>query len=211
MRVMVLVAHLDDEVLGCGGYIPKLTKDSHEVHMVFLTEGVLHPPKRNDNREASFAVAELLGVQRQHVYHLGLKNQRFDEYTIIDVNKKIESLSIDPEMLISTSAIDVNGDHRFTFNCALVIARPLKKRIRFLTMELLSSTEWGHEPFQPNYYVDITDTLDLKIRAMKLYQDQLMPFPHPRSLEGIEYKARTRGMEVGYQAAEAFHVVRWFE
>ena len=211
MKVMVLVAHLDDEVLGCGGYLPKLAADGHEVHMVFLTEGVLHPPKVSDNREVSVRVSELLGVRREHVYHVGLKNQRFDDYTLIDVNKKIEALGVEPDMILTTSPTDANNDHRVTFNCALVVARPIKKPIRLVTMEILSSSEWGREPFAPNFYADISGTLELKLQAMEMYRDQVMPFPHPRSLEGIRYKAYARGMEVGYQAAEAYHIIRWFE
>lgn len=211
MRIMVLVSHLDDEVLGCGGYIPKLVQQGHEVHMVFLTEGILHPPKVSDNREVSFVVSDLLGVKRDHVYHLGLRNQRFDDYTIIDVNKKIETLQLEPDMILTNSPTDANNDHQFTFNCALVIGRPIRKPVRLLTMEVLSSSEWGREPFAANFYVDITDTLEIKIRAMKMYRDQVMPFPHPRSLEGIRYKAYARGMEVGYPAAEAYHIIRWFE
>lgn len=211
MRVMVLVSHLDDEVLGCGGYIPKLVEQGHEVYMVFLTDGILHPPKVSDNREASFVVSEMLELKRNHVYHLGLKNQRFDEYTIIDINKKIEALQIEPDMILTNSPTDANSDHQLTFNCALVIGRPIKKPVRLLTMELLSSSEWGREPFAPNFYVDITDTIERKIQAMQMYRDQVMPFPHPRSVEGIRYKAYARGMEVGYHAAEAYHIIRWFE
>lgn len=211
MNVLVLVSHLDDEVLGCGGYIPKLVKQGHEVHVVFLTEGVLHPPKTSDNRVVSFEVSELLGLKRDRVHHLGLKNQRFDEYTLIDINKMVEALEVDPDMILTNSPSDANTDHRFTFNSALVIGRPIKKPVRLVTMEVLSSSEWGPEPFAPNFYADITDTLEIKIRAMAMYRDQVMEFPHPRSLEGIRHKAHARGMEAGFRAAEAFHIVRWFE
>lgn len=211
MKVMVLVAHLDDEVLGCGGWVPKLVREGHDVHMVFLTEGILHPPKTNDNREASLRVSESLGLTRDRVYHLGFKNQRYDTYALIDINKKVESLRIEPDLIISTSPTDANNDHRVVFNCALVMARPIRKPVRLVTMEILSSSEWGREPFAPNYYVDITDTLELKVQAMAMYADQVMPFPHPRSLDGIRHRAHARGMEVGYRAAEAYHIIRWFE
>lgn len=211
MTVMVLVAHLVIEVLGCGGYLPKLAREGHEVHVVFCTEGILHPPKTNDNREASFRAAQRLGLRREHVHHLGFKNQRFDEYARIDINKRVEALNLAPDLVLTTSPGDANNDHRVVFDCALVLARPIRKPVRLLTMEILSSSEWGHEPFAPNFYVDITDTLDLKIEAMSEYADQVMAFPHPRSLEGIRHKAYARGTEVGFRAAEAYRIIRWFE
>lgn len=77
-------------------------------------------------------------------------------------------------------------------------------------MEILSSSEWSYPPFHANYYIDISDTIDMKIEAFSKYTKQILQYPHPRSPEVVRIKAQQRGAEVGYQYAEAFHIVRWF-
>ncbi|MFO7872562.1 MAG: PIG-L deacetylase family protein [Candidatus Undinarchaeales archaeon] len=210
MKVMILVAHVDDEVLGCGGYVPKLIKEGHEVHTVFLTDGKLHPPKEIDNKPDAIKASKELGIKEEHLHFIGLLNQEFDKYSIIEINKKIEALNLNPDMVITNSPDDVNNDHKIAYKCASIIARPIKKQIKFLTCEVLSSVEWGRKPFNSNYYVNIKDTLDTKLKAMSMYKNELREFPHPRSLEGIKIKAKQRGMEVGLEAAEAYNIIRWF-
>ncbi len=210
MKVMILVAHVDDEVLGCGGYVPKLIKEGHEVHTVFLTDGKLHPPKKINNKPDAIKASKEIGVEETNLHFIGLMNQEFDKYSIIEINKKIEALKLEPDMVITNSPDDINNDHKIAYKCASIIARPIKKQIKFITCEVLSSVEWDRKPFNANYYVDIKDTLKTKIRAMNMYKNELREFPHPRSLEGIKIKAKQRGMEVGLEAAEAYNIIRWF-
>jgi LmbE family N-acetylglucosaminyl deacetylase len=93
---------------------------------------------------------------------------------------------------------------------ARVAARPVPGQSvkKILAYEALSETEWGFEPFVPNVYEDITDTLEAKMGAMKAYEEELKAFPHPRSLEAIEALAKKRGSEVGVFRAEAFMLIR---
>ena len=129
---------------------------------------------------------------------------------MLEINRKIEELNLEPDLIITHAPIDVNRDHQITFESALIVGRSITKQIDILSCEVLSSSEWADMPFHANYYVNIEHTLDLKLKAMEAYKYELRSFPHPRSLEGIRYKAYQRGMEVGWKAAEAYHVVRWF-
>lgn len=210
MKVVVLCAHPDDEVLGCGGWIAKLVRDEHPVSVIFTTDGVRHPPARIDNRPDAFEALGVLGVDRDDVRFLGLPMMRSDGQVLRDYTPELEPLVKDADLLIVPSKDDLNVDHVFAYNLGLICCRPIKRQVKIVSMEILSSSEWGDTPFQPNLYVDISATLELKIAALSRYTNEAMEYPHPRSPEGLRIKAQQRGLEVGYRYAEAFKIVRWF-
>ena len=119
-----------------------------------------------------------------------------------------------PSVVYTTHRGDNNQDHRAVFQATMVACRSfaIPKVPRVLCYEVLSSTEqappFPEAAFQPNFYVNIREVLPKKLQAMQAYRSQLRPFPHPRSLEGIEVLAKRRGMEAGFHAAEAFMVIR---
>ncbi|MCS3648570.1 PIG-L deacetylase family protein [Salinibacter ruber] len=211
MNIVLYVSHVDDEILGAGGLIPKMISADHEVHIVYVTDGLLHPPKDVDNRPKAIRSAEILGVKKENVHFLGFRNQRFDDHALVDVNKKFEDLNINYDIIITNEVTDVNQDHWVAFRSAMVVGRSIDSQVGILTCEVISSSEWGDSQFDPNFYVDITSTLDKKIDAMKEIDTEVESWPHPRSEKGIRTKARQRGMEVGLDAAEAFRMVRWFD
>jgi LmbE family N-acetylglucosaminyl deacetylase len=209
MQVVAYLAHADDEVLGCGGLLAKMAAHGHRVSVVLATDGVVKRDEASDNSSAARQAAKILGVS--DLFFLGFPDQRFDEFPIIDFNRAFDKLGLAPDLLITHSDHDVNHDHTMVFRSASVVGRPLKKRIKVLACETLSSTEWGYRPFAASLYVDISDFVSKKIEAMRVYDKELRRFPHPRSLEGVEIKAKQRGLEVGLAAAEAYQVLRWFE
>ena len=152
---------------------------------------------------------EMLGVHRDNVYRLDLKNQRFDEYTLIDINKKIEKIRLDPDIIISPTPHDANYDHTVVFRATLVQARPIGKSVCHLSMETLSSTEWGGVPFNPGLYIPVSERdIEEKMAALELFKEEIRPLPHPRNPESVKIKAQQRGVEAGVLYAEAFEVVR---
>jgi LmbE family N-acetylglucosaminyl deacetylase len=209
-KVVVLCAHPDDEVLGCGGWIAKLARHEHQVSVIFTTDGVRHPPASKDNRADAFEALALLSVQPDDVRFLGLPMMRSDGQVLRDFTPEVEELVTDADLLIVPSKDDLNVDHVFAYNLGLICCRPIRRQVNIVSMEILSSSEWGDQPFQPNFYVDISETLDLKIAALTRYTHEIRQFPHPRSPEALRIKAQQRGLEVGYRYAEAFKVIRWF-
>jgi LmbE family N-acetylglucosaminyl deacetylase len=134
----------------------------------------------------------------------------------LDIVKKVESVieNIRPNIIYTHFPYDLNIDHRITFQAVLTVCRPqpnfnVKNIFAF---ETLSSTEWqikdAGNMFLPNKYNNITDFIEKKIEIIKVYQDEIKEFPHPRSIDGIMTLAKYRGMEVGYRYAEAFQVIR---
>ena len=130
-----------------------------------------------------------------------------------ELNEAISKVvnEVNPDILYIPHKGDLNKDHRLVFESCLVATRPANHKIeRILSYETLSETEWGQsiEPFTPNVYIDISDTIKTKIEAMKAYKSELKWYPHPRSLEIIEALAKKRGSEVGVKFAEAFMLIR---
>ena len=165
-------------------------------------------------RDCSRQVADLLGITELFLYDL--PDNRFDTIPLLDVIKIIEELieRLQPEVIYTHHGGDLNIDHAITQRAVLTATRPvvgcpIKKIYAF---EVPSSTEWSfgqfQSAFQPNVFVDITDTLETKIKAMAVYESETRLFPHPRSFEAIRNIARRRGSMVGLKASEAFMLVR---
>lgn len=220
--ILVVAAHPDDEVLGCGGTMARLSAD-HTVYAAILGEGMSSRYERREEadpgrldalRQASRRVAAMLGVRE--VFLLGLPDNRFDELATLDVVKKVEDLvgRLQPRVIFTHHPGDLNIDHAITFRAVLTATRPVPAcPVREVyAFEIPSSTEWAfqrYEPvFRPNVFVDIARTIDVKLTAMQAYESESRPFPHPRSVEALRAIARRWGSVVGVEYAEPFELVR---
>lgn len=217
MRVLVISAHPDDEVLGCGGTIAYHASKGDVVSVLVVTRGIseLFPPSQvEQTRKELQAANAILGVKSTHF--LDFPAPKLDivpEYMLADA--MLNHLRIfQPNVIYLPHQNDLHIDHRRVFSATMVAARPTNSLsvLRLLCYETLSETEWGSplgsSVFVPTVYVNITDFLEKKLQAMACYQSQLREFPHPRSHTAIEALARFRGSTVGVSAAEAFMLVR---
>ena len=223
MKILIVAAHPDDEVLGCGGTIARLAQDGHEVRIAILGEGIasryVSPEKEEGGliaelHERSHDVGQQLSVRE--VLSFDLPDNRFDTVPLLDIVKMIESLvdKQQPSVVYTHHGGDLNIDHQVTHRAVLTATRPQQtcsvKEI--YAFEVPSSTEWAFQQFEPvfcpNVFVDITETLEIKLRAMQLYESEARPFPHPRSPEALRAIAHRWGSTVGLKAAEAFQLIR---
>jgi N-acetylglucosamine malate deacetylase 1 len=213
--VLVLAAHPDDEVLGCGGSIAKLARAGARVHVGFLADGVTArggaPTTELESRRAAARRAgEVLGVTSMSFGDF--PDNRMDTVALLDVIKVIEALIAThrPDTVFAHHGGDVNVDHRRIHEAVSAACRPQSGHpVRtLLSFEVASSTEWqlpgAAMPFLPNWFVDISATLDLKLAALEAYAGELREWPHPRSRRGVTCLAQWRGATVGVDAAEAF-------
>ena len=224
-RLLIIAAHPDDEVLGCGGTIARFADLGVEVRIVFLAEGVtarFDPPefetdevqaairRRNEN---AFKAGALLGVDRQSIFLNQRHCCRLDQVPQIDLVKEIESHIRDfgPTVLMTHAAADTNVDHGVVHRAVLTATRPLGlPRLRtILAFEVLSSTEWNPTaPFPATAFYDIEGTIDRKIGALRAYGDEMREPPHPRSEHAIRGLAAFRGAQGGFVYAEGFSLIR---
>lgn len=199
MKVLVVAAHPDDEILGIGGTVAKHSSKGDEVYVLVLGEGKASrgetkKEELEELKEEAKEANKILGVKE--IFFEGLPDNSFDSVPLLEIIKKIERYveKIDPEIIYTHYGEDLNIDHRLTFQAVLTAARPLPgSKIKLLAVfETLSSTEWAEEEkaFVPNLYSEISDNLDKKLDAMSKYKSELREFPHPRSLEGIKVLAK---------------------
>lgn len=219
--LLVLAAHPDDEVLGCGGTIARLAEQGAEVHVAFLADGVSArgvstsaSPELAARRAAAEAACGILGVKS--LSFGDFPDNRMDTVALLDVIQPIEALlgKHRPATVLTHCAGDVNVDHRRIHEAVAAACRPQRGHpvSSILCFEVPSSTEWrlpgSSGAFLPNWFVDISVSFDRKLAALQAYAAELREWPHPRSLRGVEHLARWRGATIGVEAAEAFMLGR---
>ena len=217
MEVLVVAAHPDDEVLGVGGTVSKHVKQGDNVYICIVAEGGTISYEKNlceVLKESALNSAKILGVRE--VVFLGFPEQKLDRVSVTDINQSIEKtiVRISPRVLYTHHYGDLNKDHQIVFEATMVAARPFSRSPikRILSYEVPSSTGWRgpskEEAFIPNIYVDIKETFDKKLEAMKQYKTEIREYPHPRSIKALEAIAQNRGTEAGLELAEAFVLIR---
>ena len=216
-KVLVVAAHSDDEVLGCGGTLLRHVARGDEVHLIFLTNGV---GARGSDYGADARSGACLNVMKtigvSSFRQFDFPDNQLDKVPLLQIVQKIEEFikSITPDILYTHYTGDLNVDHRICSHAVLTACRPLPQtnHLQIHAFEVLSSTEWSAtSDFSPTHYINIEDYLADKKKLMVMYGDELKNFPHPRSLEAIDALAKWRGATVGFNAAEAFMVMqsRW--
>ncbi|MPZ62113.1 MAG: PIG-L family deacetylase [Propionibacteriales bacterium] len=219
MRVLTVAAHPDDETLGAGGTMAWHTSRGDEVWVCILTDGVT---SRHDRvalqEECARRACETLGVTK--VVFVGLPDQRLDAIRMLNVITPIEECvrELQPDVVLTHFGGDVNEDHRIVARATMVATRPVagSSVSRVCSFEVPSSTDWAPpipgSVFAPNLYVDISETLETKLTAMKAYADtyhsEVRPYPHPRSVEALTAYAQRHGVASGLLAAEPFMLLR---
>ena len=217
MKVLVIAAHMDDEVLGLGGAIAKHVVAGDDVTVCIVCKRA-YDHQFDDKiikqeKIAARQAASILGYR--NIHFLDLRDELLDERlsdVIIPLEKCV--FKVEPDVVYTHHRADSNQDHRAVFQASLVTCRAIAQYgvPRLFSYEVPSSTDqvppFQEYAFQPNFYVNITDFLERKIDAMKAYHRELREFPHPRSAKGIRVLAEKRGMEIGFQAAEAFFLLR---
>lgn len=213
-RILIVAAHPDDECLGSAGTIARMIMDGAEARTLFLGYG------RDRNAEESFAfvsqirkAGKILGIQGEDWIANCPPDNQFDSVPLLSIVKEIEKAIewYQPNTIFTHYERDLNIDHQIAYRAVVTATRPiLGQTVREIySFEIPSSTEWAFPlSFSPDVFWDIDETLDQKIAALDCYREELRLYPHPRSIDGIEYLAGYRGLQCGCEYAEAFKTVR---
>lgn len=225
-RILVVVAHPDDELLGQGATIHKLSSEYGCIcRAVILGEGLTsRSEERNreqweqelkEHKACIHNAAEIIGYDSVGIYDF--PDNRFDSIDLLDIIKAVEKEKEEfkPEVIFTHHGGDLNIDHQKTFEAVMTATRPIKGEIvkTIITFETPSSTEWqaSSDPrkFNPNLFIEISEqNLKAKCDGMEAYKFEKREWPHPRSIEALKLLARRAGVKVGKQYAESFHLVR---
>lgn len=233
MKILVIAAHPDDEILGMGGTIKKYTKSKNKVKIIILATGILARRSNDFKNSTKYDVknsikAKMLKqtkILRQQAKQAGkilgvsdieffdFPDNEMDTVSNLEITKTIEGVieKFNPSIVYTHSSIDVNIDHKMIFNATLTATRPKKNSSieKVYSFEIPSSSEWNFsESFNPNTFVDIEKELSYKIKAMEKYKSEVEKFPHPRSIMALESIAHRWGTVSGFNAAEAFTLIR---
>ena len=220
-RILIIAAHPDDEILGCGGTVSRLVSEGASAFTMILGEGAT---SRDDNRNRDSRIEEIKTLKRniekaneiigvEETFSFDFPDNRFDSVPLLDIVKTIEKVKIrvQPNIVFTHFSNDLNIDHYITNKAVLVATRPMSNEVvkEVYAFEVLSSTEWNFPlSFSPNYFVEITNSLKEKQMAMNVYKGELRKYPHPRSLKAIEINAEYWGTRTGLGKAEAFATLR---
>ena len=219
-RCLVIGAHPDDEVLGCGGLIAANFKTGGVTDVLIVSEGTAAQfdsnPDASARRKAQLSAASSkLGVRK--IFHWNYPDMRLDEVSHIELNSRLHQLLVEGgyEYVFTHHPYDVNLDHQVVFRSTLVATRPTPfSKVRgVFTYFVNSSTEWGvgsiSERLFPNCFLDISEWLETKLDAFSVYEEEVRDYPHPRSLDAIKNRAAVFGSDVGVKSAEAFSLIYW--
>ncbi len=210
--VLVIAAHPDDELLGCGGTVALHTRRGDRVTAVIVCEGesLRYGPGGVGQRDHIDCAARRLGVE--DVRPLALPDQQLDTLPLTAVIARLEAIvrEVRPRVVYCQHGGDVNRDHQLVFQAALVATRPPEQYVETVyAFDTASSTEWAFpRTFTPDTWVDITSTLEAKLEAMACYQSEVRDYPHPRSLRALSHRAHAWGAQACLEAAEVFMTVR---
>jgi len=210
MKILIFATHPDDEILGVGGTICLHKRKEDEIFICVATRP--YQPEWSsgyikEKNKAQKEVDQFLGIERR--FFLNLPTVKLNTVPHGELNKKITDVMrrVNPDVVYAPHGGDLNYDHSLVFRSTLVASRPPNKA-RLLCYETLSETEWGVEQFNPNIWHDISDVIEKKIEAFKIYKTEMKEYPHPRSPEGIRILAQKRGSEICTKYAEAFKLIR---
>lgn len=223
MDILCVVAHPDDEILGVGGTLSRHAAEGDDVHICILSDGVtsrydeVTPEVESEiqqRKNRAERACDKLGVSSVSLHRF--PDNQFDSVPLLEIVKVIEAEidEYDPKIIYTHHYGDLNIDHELTCRAVQTATRPLKESgiERVLAFETLSASEWSipnsRNAFEPTIFTNISDTIESKIEALSVYEDELREPPHPRTIDTVRANARVWGAKSGVNAAEPFELLR---
>lgn len=210
-NILVLAAHPDDETLGCGATISRLSSEGHNIHLMTFTDGVdSRDEKGTQNRNNKLkSISSILGINSFN--HADFPDNQLDVIPLLKICKYIEhNTPFIPDVIFTHHYGCLNIDHVLIYKATLTAFRPqFGHKQRILSYFVPSSTDYNFKNnFNGNVYYDVENFVSNKIKALELYDEEMRPYPHTRSYENIKNLMKVWGSEVGINYAEKFELIR---
>ncbi len=219
-KVLIVAAHPDDEILGCGGAMALHSDKGDKVHVIFMTNGTTSRGAKNrlldeinQRKQSALDACNIVGAQ--HPIFLDFPDNQMDACSMLEITQRLEDVinRIEPEIIYTHHSKDLNIDHQLTHQAVMTACRPQPNNFVYeiYSFEVLSSTEWQtseYLPFIPNVYFDISNQIEKKCKALKFYDNEMRQSPHSRSIDNAIRLNALRGNSVGVDYAEAFILIR---
>lgn len=221
MNYLIVVAHPDDEVLGAGASIYKLSHEGNVVDVCIMSTQAnarAFRPKDDELNDDLNSSSEYLGIHNR--YEGSFPNIEMNTVPHLQLVQFIEKAIVasDADVVITHHPADTNNDHMHTSMACQAAVRLFQRRAEVKPlkalwfMEVPSATEWSVNSalakFTPNTFVEVgKESVDAKIKALSMYRGVMRPYPHPRSEEALTGLAAYRGSQSGCNYAEAFECV----
>lgn len=221
MKYLIVVAHPDDETLGCGASIKKWSSEGADVDVCILcaeAKARAFRPEDNELDDDKNTSTKYLGVNR--IYDGLFPNIEMNTVPHLKLVQFIEAAikESEPDIVITHHPADTNNDHLQTSMACQEAIRLFQRRSEFKPikefwyMEVPSCSEWAINDamnlFRPNCFVEVgKENMMAKCHALSMYRGVMRPYPHPRSAEYIMGLAAVRGSQWNCNYAEAFQVV----
>jgi LmbE family N-acetylglucosaminyl deacetylase len=221
-RTIIIAPHPDDELLGVGGTICKRREEGNEIGWVIMTKlyedyGWTREKIVQRNFEIE-TVREMIGINKSHLYQLEFPTTKLDMVHKGDMVKELSKVISDfkPQEIFLPHSGDAHSDHTRTFetvssSCKWFRASSVRKILSYETLSETESNLDEAKPFNPNYFVNITEYISKKKELLSIYKSEMHDYPFPRSMEAVEALSKYRGAQSGYQNAEAFRLLKCME
>ncbi len=208
MDILIFAAHPDDETLGMGATIKKLSK-KNTIHLCVVTEGAsaqyADPNMIKIRKDACLKSGKILGISTFDF--LEYSDMKLDSVSSLNINQDLEKIvrKYKPKTVYTTPKNDLNKDHQIVFESTLIATRPNSSKVKqVFSYEIPGKTKF---PFVPTIYEDVNKEFGTKIKAFNCYTSEIQKFPNPRSMKSIENLAIQRGIESGLKKAESFELI----
>lgn len=216
-NILAVVAHADDEAIGCGGTLVKHQQQGDSITIIYMTDGVSSRGNSSEDIENRRMMTKRAGKYLNAKLHqFNFPDNEMDQTSLLKIIQSIESVitGTSPDIVYTHHSSDLNVDHRMVHQAVMTAFRPMpnKKTPAIYSFEVNSSTEWNtpnsSNSFTPNFFVDISSQIESKVELLNYYQAEIPDFPHTRSIGSITALATVRGCSVGVSHAEAFMLMR---
>lgn len=217
-NILIVVAHSDDEILGMGATIAKHIDSGDKVYVMSFTDGI--SSRNNNQKQITDRIKSALLVSKmmnfKWIFQGNFPDNALDSISLLEIIKIIEKIKrqINPEIIYTHYYNDLNIDHRIVHQATMTAFRPnnkfTPKKIRLFEVPSSSDSSFtnSHNAFTPNCYIDVKKYYKKKLRALSIYEKEMLKYPNTRSIEAILNLMKYRGNQVGLNFAEAFLTVR---